>query len=516
MTSPPSITTTTPPTTPSPTPSPIPSRSPAPSRLLTGHDRTILFVLCGAIFLEGIDVAMLNVALPSIRADLDLSTGMLSAVVAAYVLGYGGFMLLGGSAADRFGRRRMFVGWLGVFVVFSGLGGLATDGWMLLLARFVTGVAAAFMTPAGLSLITTNFAEGPVRNKALVIYGATGAAGFSLGLVAGGLLTEISWRWVFFAPVIISATLLVLAIRVIRDVPTPPRPGRFDLPGGVTLTAGAVAVVYAITRLEHPGDAPVLTAALFVAGATLLAVFVRIQRRTTSPLLRLGLLRTPALARANTTALLYAAAFFGFQFLATIYLQELLGWSSLQTGLAMVVMAIDGIIAPTLTPRLVRRYGNSRVILSGTLFAAVGYLLFLRLSLDWTYAAMFPTFVLIGLGFSFAYGPLAIAATDGVSEHEQGVAGALLNTAFQFGAALGVALVSAVNVLRLDDDPTPAAEIDAIRVALVVSVVAAFGAAAVIATGVRRSTRPSEVHERADADVRREVPREVCLVEPAE
>lgn len=486
------------------------------SPTLTGRDRSILFVLCGAIFLEGIDVAMLNVALPSIRADLGLSTGMLSAVVAAYVLGYGGFMLLGGSAADRFGRRRMFVSWLGVFVVFSGLGGLATEGWMLLLARFVTGVAAAFMTPAGLSLITTNFAEGPARNKALVIYGATGAAGFSLGLVAGGLLTEISWRWVFFAPVLISATLLVLALRFVRDVPTPVRPGRFDLPGGITLTGGAVAVVYAITRLEHPDEGPVLTAALFVAGIVLLATFVRIERATPTPLLRLGLLRTPALARANVTALLYAAAFFGFQFLATIYLQELLGWSSLETGLAMLVMAIDAIIAPTVTPRLVRRYGNPAVILAGVVSAGAGYLLFLRLSLDWTYAAMFPTFVLIGLGFSFAYGPLTIAATDGVDEHEQGVASALLNTAFQFGAALGVALVSAVTVLRLDDDSSPAADVDAIRAALVVSVVAAFAGAAVIATGLRRSTRPDASDERADADARGEVAGEMRLVEPVE
>lgn len=487
-----------------------------PSRLLSSRDRAVLFVLCGAIFLEGIDIAMLNVALPSIRADLGLSTGMLSAVVAAYVLGYGGFMLLGGAAADRFGRRRMFITFLSVFVVFSGLGGLATEGWMLLLARFVTGVAAAFMTPAGLSLITTNFAEGPVRNKALVIYGATGAAGFSLGLVAGGVLTGGSWRLVFFAPVVVSAMLLVLAVRVVRDAPTPPRAGRFDLAGGITLTGGAVAVVYAVTRLEDPTHGPGLTVALFAAGIGLLALFGRIERTTPTPLLRLGLLRTPTLARANATALLFSAAFFGFQFLATIYLQELLGWSALQTGVAMVVMAIDGIIAPTVTPRLVRRYGNAPVIFGGVVLAAVGYLLFLRLSLDWSYAAMFPTFVLIGLAFSFAYGPLAISATDGVAEHEQGVASALLNTGFQFGAAIGVALASAVNVLRLDGSTSTSAGLDAIRTALLVSVIAAVAAAVVIATGLRRSTSARPIGERAHADVGGELTREVCLVEPAE
>ncbi|MGO4429418.1 MFS transporter, partial [Streptomyces sp. MCAF7] len=158
----------------------------------------MLFVLCGAIFLEGIDVAMLNVALPSIRADLGMSTGELQWVMSAYVVGYGGFMLLGGRAADLFGRRQMFLLWLTVFLLFSGLGGFADDGPTLIVARFVTGVAAAFMTPAGLSIITTSFEEGPQRDKALLIYSGTAAGGFSIGLVVGGLLTSADWRWVFF------------------------------------------------------------------------------------------------------------------------------------------------------------------------------------------------------------------------------------------------------------------------------------------------------------------------------
>lgn len=175
----------------------------------------LLLVLCGTIFLEGIDVAMLAVAVPSIRSDLELSTGTAAWVMSAYVLGYAGFTLLGGRAADLLGRRRMFLGWLTVFLLFSGLGGFATEGWMLITARFVTGVAAAFMTPAAMSIITTSYEEGQQRNQALLVFAGTAAGGFTLGLVIGGLLTQLGWRWVFFAPVLLAAAVLLAALRLI-------------------------------------------------------------------------------------------------------------------------------------------------------------------------------------------------------------------------------------------------------------------------------------------------------------
>jgi MFS family permease len=440
---------------------------------LTGRAWGLLLVLCGAIFLEGIDVAMLNVALPSIRADLGLSTATLSGVVSAYVLGYGGFMLLGGRAADLYGRRRMFLVWLVVFLVFSGLGGLATEGWMLLLARFVTGVAAAFMTPAGLSIITTSFAEGPQRNKALLVYAATASAGFSLGLVTGGLLSAINWRWVFFAPVILSALILVAAIGLIKDT------GRFeektgmDLAGAVTVTGAMLLLVYAVVSLEHPTG---WTAASFVGGLVLMAVFIMVERRAAAPLVRLALLRSGALVRANLGALLFAGSFFGFQFLVTLYLQELRGWSTLETGLALMAIGIDAVLAPTLTPWLVNRYGNVRVIFGGLVLAAVAYVLFLPITLDWTYAAMFPTMIVLGLAFALAYGPLTIAATDGVAAGEQGVAGGLLNSAFQFGAAIGLSVVAVLGA---------GASLDALRAALIVPLVMAALAALVTAFGLR-------------------------------
>ncbi|WP_342237375.1 MFS transporter [Inquilinus sp. OTU3971] len=452
---------------------------------MSARARGALLILCGAIFLEGIDVAMLNVALPAIRAELGLSTTTLSAVVSAYVLGYAGFMLLGGRAADLFGKRRMFLAALGVFLVFSGLGGFATEGWMLLVARFVTGVAAAFMTPAGLALITTNFAEGPQRNKAVLIYAATASAGFSLGLVAGGFLLAISWRWVFFAPVILSALILALAPRLIADDGRRAG-GRFDMPGAVTLTGAMLAAAYAVTRLEHPGEGLPWTLAAFAASLVLALLFVAIERRTDTPLVRLGLLRAGSLVRANLSALLFAGAFFGFQFLVSLYLQELRGWTALETSFALLVISVDAILAPTLTPKLVSRFGHARVVLGGLVLAVLSYALFLRISLDWTYASMFPTMILLGLAFALAYGPLTIAATDGIAADEQGLAGGLFNTAFQFGAALGLSAVSAISVYSLGADLSPAGRLEALQAALLVPVAATALAVLVTATGLRR------------------------------
>ncbi|MFD8569820.1 MFS transporter [Streptomyces sp. NPDC059639] len=450
---------------------------------LSARDWGVLLVLCGAIFLEGIDVAMLNVALPSIRADLGLSTGSLQWVMSAYVLGYGGFMLLGGRAADLFGRRRMFVFWLTVFLLFSGLGGLASEGWTLIVARFVTGVAAAFMTPAGLSIITTRFAEGPQRNKALLIYSGTGAGGFSIGLVAGGLLTSAGWRWVFFAPVVLSALILVAALVLVPRSPRPDRTGKpVDLAGGLTVTAAIVLIVLGVERASHAS--PVQTVLTLGAGLAALSAFVAVERRSSDPLVRLGILRSGALVRANLAALLFAAGFFGFQFLVVLYLQELRGWSTLQTSFAMIVIGIDAILSPLLVPRLVTRFGNARLILGGLLVTALAYGLFLRVGADWTYLAMLPGLLLLGIAFALTYGPLTIVATEGVAEEEQGLAGGLLYTSFQFGAALGLSATTAVNVAATASS-APAALLDGYRAALWVPLAAALLAVLVAAFGAR-------------------------------
>lgn len=449
---------------------------------IRGRRLGVLLVLCGAIFLEGIDVAMLNVALPSIRADLGLETGVLQWVMSAYVLGYGGFMLLGGRAADLFGRRRMFIGWLTVFLLFSGLGGLATEGWQLIAARFVTGVAAAFMTPAGLSIITTGFDEGPQREKALLVYSGTAAAGFSVGLVAGGLLASVGWRWVFFAPVALAALILAGALAFVPKAPKElsaslRERGRIDLWGGVLVTAGVVLLVLGVEELA---------ALPAVAGLALLGAFALVERRTAEPLVRLGILRSPGLLRANAAALLFSAAFFGFQFLVVLYLQEVRGWSTLQTSLAMLVIGIDAVLSPTVVPKLVARYGNGRLIFGGLLLAALAYGLFLPLGADWSYLLMLPSLILLGLAFALVYGPLTIVATEGVAEEEQGLAGGLLYTAFQFGAALGLAGVTGVAAGAADP-------LEGYRAALLVPFAAVLVAAAVSLPGLRRgSHRPGQ------------------------
>ena len=256
---------------------------------LTGKAWATLLVLCGALFLDALDVSMIGVALPSIQEDLGLSTSTLQWVVSGYVLGYGGFLLLGGRAADLFGRRRMFLISLAVFLVASGLGGLTNDGNLLIATRFIKGVAAAFTAPAGLSIITTSFAEGPARNKALSIYTATGATGFSLGLVFSGILTEIDWRLVLFLPVPIAAVLLAAAIRLVPDAGRSERQtGSFDILGALSLSAAMLLLVFTVVEAPDAGWASPRTLGSFAGVAALLAAFVSIEQRSKSPLVRLG------------------------------------------------------------------------------------------------------------------------------------------------------------------------------------------------------------------------------------
>ena len=442
-----------------------------------------LLVLCGALFLDALDVSMTGVALPSIGADLDMSTGSLQWVVSAYVLGYGGFLLLGGRAADLLGRRRMFLISLGVFVVASALGGLANDGTLLVITRFIKGVSAGFTAPAGLSIITTSFAEGPARNKALSIYTATGATGFSLGLVFSGLLTEIGWRWVFLFPAPLALLVLLAAIRLVPDDRGAVRSSRrFDLAGAIGVTAGMLILVFTLVEAPDAGWTSARTLAGFAAAAAILAAFVAHERRAPAPLVRLGILRSSSLVRANLGAMALIGGWFGFQFIVTLYLQQVRGWSALETGLAIFP---GGLLVALLAPRvapLVERFGVSRLIGAGLASAGVGYALFLPIGLESGYvAAMLPTFLLTGLGFALAYGPLNIAATNGVAPEEQGLAGGLLNTSFQFGGALVLAVVTAVNSASAGSGGSPEALLDGFHAAIIVSlVVAALGVAATV------------------------------------
>jgi EmrB/QacA subfamily drug resistance transporter len=448
-----------------------------------------LLVLCGALFLDALDVSMIGVALPSIKSDLGMSTSSLQWVVSAYVLGYGGFLLLGGRAADLLGRRRMFLISLGVFIVASGLGGLTNDGSLLIATRFVKGVSAAFTAPAGLSIITTSFAEGPARNRALSIYTATGATGFSLGLVFGGLLSEIGWRWVFFLPVPIAlATLLAAVPLVPRDTVATVVRRRFDIAGAVAVTAAMLLLVFTLVEAPDHGWSSARTLGGFAIAAAIMATFVAIEKRTAQPLVRLGILRSGALVRANLGAMALLGSWFGFQFMLTLYLQQTRGWSALETGLAIFPA---GAIVATLSPRLaplIMRFGLTRLIVAGLLSTLAAYALFLPIGLDSGYAtAMLPTFILGGLGFGLAYGPLNVAATNGIAPEEQGLAGGLVNTSFQFGGALVLAVVTAVYNAKAGTSGSPQSVIDGFHAAILVSVIAAALGAAAMAFPSRRT-----------------------------
>ena len=451
-----------------------------------------LLVLCGALFLDALDVSMTGVALPSIRTDLDMSTSSLQWVVSAYVLGYGGFLLLGGRAADLLGRRRMFLISLGVFVAASALGGLANDGTLLVITRFIKGVAAGFTAPAGLSIITTSFAEGPTRNKALSIYTATGATGFSLGLVFSGVLTEIGWRWVFLFPAPLALIVLLAAIRLVPDDRDVARPSsRFDLAGAVGVTAGMLVLVYTLVEAPDAGWTSARSLAGFAAAAAIMAAFVAHERRVDQPLVRLGIFRSGSLVRANLGAMSLIGGWFGFQFIVTLYLQQVRGWSALETGLAIFPGGmLVAFLAPRMAP-LIARYGTTRLVAAGLTSTVIGYALFLPIGLDSGYVtAMLPTFLLTGLGFGLAYGPLNIAATNGVAPEEQGLAGGLVNTSFQFGGALVLAVTTAVNNASAGSGGTPDALLDGFHAAIVVSLVAAVLGVAAVALRRREAAVP--------------------------
>jgi MFS family permease len=426
--------------------SPLPTSRHVTDERWTARTWAALMLLCGVLFLDGLDVSMVGVALPSIRQDLDLTTAQLQWIVSGYVLGYGGLLLLGGRAADLLGRRRVLIVGMSVFAVASLLGGMVSDPNLLIATRFLKGASAAFTAPAGLSYITTTFAEGNVRNKALGVYAAFGASGFSSGLILGGLLTEAGWRFTFLLPVPFAVLILALAPRLlVKDAPSEgPRPG-FDLPGAVTITGGMLLLVRTVVRAPDVGWTSATTIVSFAIAVGLLSAFVAIEQRTKHPLVRLGILRSGTIVRANLGAMATAGSYFGFQFIATLYLQTVLGWSALETALAFLPAGLIVAFGATRIAPIANRFGTAPLIAGGFIAFAVGYALFLRADLNPTYVTMIlPTMLLLGIGFALAFPSFNMQGTTGVADHEQGLASGLINTSFQVGGAITLAVVSAV------------------------------------------------------------------------
>jgi EmrB/QacA subfamily drug resistance transporter len=454
-----------------------------------------LVVLCGVLFLDGLDVSMVGVALPSIEEDLGLSPSQLQWVVSGYVLGYGGLLLLGGRTADLVGRRRTLLVALSLFLVASAVGATVNDGTLIVLTRFLKGASAAFTAPASLSMITTTFPEGPARNRALSIYTACGASGFSLGLVLGGLLTEAGWRWTFLLPVPIAAVILIALPRFIPDDrPASDQRRSYDFPGAVTITGGMLLLVRTVVRAPDVGWGSAETLISLLVSVILLATFVAIELRTKEPLVRLGILRSGPLARANITAMIVFGCYVSFQFVATLYLQTLLGWSPITTALAFLP---GGLIVAFGSPRvgpLADRFGTERVIVAGLVAFVIGYGLMLRIDDTLTYASVFlPTMVLIGVGFALCFPMLNIQATAGIADNEQGVASGLVQTSFQVGGAIVLAVITAI--VATQGTATPSEVVDGYRTALeVVTAVSAVGLIVIVVSlisGPRRELQPA-------------------------
>jgi MFS family permease len=440
-----------------------------------------LVVLCGVLFLDGLDVSMVGVALPSIQRELGLTTSQLQWVVSGYVLGYGGLLLLGGRAADLLGRRRVLLVALAVFVVASALGGIATNSALLVVARFVKGASAAFTAPAAFAIITTTFAEGPARNRALSIFTTVGASGFSLGLVLGGLLTELGWRYTLLLPAPVALVLVLLARRYVpRDTVAPSR-GGYDVPGAVTVSAAMLLLVRTVVTAPASGWASTSTLLGFVISAVLLAAFVTIEHRSARPLVRLGILRTPTLVRAAIGAFTLFGSYIGFQFIGTLYLQSLLGWSALQTAFAFLPAGVVVAVGSSRIAPFLNRFGTGRLLVVAFAALTAGYALFLRLGDSASYLSLLlPTMVLLGIGFAVGFPSLNVQASTGVTDDEQGLASGVLNTALQIGGALGLAVVSAV-VTSHTRGTTTAAILHGFRPGILVSaVIAVLGLVAAV------------------------------------
>jgi MFS family permease len=465
---------------------------PGGSQVWTPQLWAILIVLGGALCLDALDVSMVGVALPSIRSALGLSTSSLQWIVSGYVLGYGGLLLLGGRAADLLGRRRVFLAALAVFALVSVFGGLVSSPGLLIAARFVKGAAAAFTAPASMSLLTTTFPEGPMRNRAFSVYTVFGASGFSLGLVLSGLLTEISWRWTLLVPAPAAVVVLAAAIWLIPRGEHGSRAGRgdrrFDIPGALAITAAMLLLVYTVVSAQQAGWGSARTVGSFAAVAVLIGVFTAIERRSRDPLVPFSIFSSRALLRANAGAVTLFGSYISFQFLVTQYLQTLSGWSALTTALAFLPAGVVVVLLSTQMASLLGRFGPAPLTAIAFSCLIIAYAVFLRAGVRPDYpAVMLPATLLIGLAFGLGFSSLSVAATAGVPDAEQGLAASLFQTSFQVGGAVVLAVVTAVvDASGASRVLSPAATLSAYRPALILITAVAAAGTLVALSGLRR------------------------------
>jgi MFS family permease len=462
----------------------------------------ILIVLSGALLLDGLDVSMVGVALPSIRSALHMSTSSLQWIVSGYTLGYGGLLLLGGRAADLLGRRRVFVAAVAVFAAVSLLGGLVSSPGLLIAARIIKGMAAAFTAPASMSLLTTTFPEGPLRNRAFSVYSVFGASGFSLGLVLSGLLTQVSWRLTLLVSAPAAALVLLGAVTLIPrgEAASGSRAWhRFDLPGAAVITAAMLLLVYTVTDAQQAGWGSARTIGSFAAVLALGAAFGVIETRSTHPLVPFGIFRSAPLRRAQIGAITLFGSYVSYQFLLTQYLQSLAHWSAISTALAFLPAGVIVLVLSVRVAGLLNRFGPGALVVAAFTALVAGYAVFLRAGVTPDYpAVMLPSVILLGAAFGFGFSALTVAATSGVRNEQQGLAASLFQTSFQVGGAVVLAVVTAViDAAGANTLTSPAATLSAYRPALyLITGVAVLGLVAAL-PGLRHGTNrvPDEVTE---------------------
>jgi EmrB/QacA subfamily drug resistance transporter len=403
-------------------------------------------VLAVAFFMTVADLAIVNVALPTIGRKLQMPESALQWVVTGYGLTFGGFLLLGGRAADLLGRRRILMAGLAVFTVASLGCGLATAEGFLIAMRFLQGLGAAIVLPAALSIVMNMFPEGAERNKALGIWGAIGASGAAVGVMAGGLLTRYAgWQYIFFLNVPIGVAALAAAPRIVPESRLATERRRYDVLGAVTVTGGLSLLVYAVSTAPQAGWGTARTVSLLAASAALLAAFVVIETRVAAPLMPLRIFRLKTLAGANAVGVLLGSSFFAYIFIGTLYMQQVLGYSALTAGLAWLVMALASIAFAGLSQALVTRGSARLVMAAGMVMIGGGILWSTQVPVHGHFwASLAGPFIIVGIGTAFAFVPVSIAGLAGVTEHEAGLASGLLNTSQQLGGAVGVAIASTI------------------------------------------------------------------------
>jgi len=461
-----------------------------------------LYVLCLGDLMIVLDVSIVGVALPSIRTDLGFSESSLAWVVNAYLITFGGFLLLGGRLGDLFGHRRLFLFGIGLFTAASLACGLATTQWMLVGARAVQGVAAAVVSAVALSLVMMLFTDAGERAKAMGIFGFVASGGGSVGVLLGGILTDIlNWHWIFLVNVPIGIAVILLSLRLVPSARAEGVSPKLDIAGAITVTASLMLAVYAIVNGNEVGWTTARTLGILAGAAALFGLFILIEARGGSPLMPLSLFRLRNLVFSNIVGVLWAAAMFAWFFLSALYLQLVLGYSPLEVGLAflpgnLVMMALSiGVSA-----KLVMRYGVRAPLGVGLAVAGLGLLWFARAPVDGSFVVdVLPSMILLGLGAGIAFNPVLLAAMSDVQPQDAGLASGVVNTAFMMGGALGLAVLASVAASRTDNElaagaDLPSALTEGYHAAFLLGALFAFAAAAIGAVFLRTRAVQGEEH----------------------